>query len=259
MLKQIPQTIHGLLLDMDGTLYIGNKILPGVIDFFTAQKSSNLPYLFLTNNSSKNSKFYSEKLQSMGIPATIDLVITSGQVAITALLKRYPKGKVALLGNQSLSGEFNDSGFVITYQNPDFAVLGFDDELTYEHFANFCSVLMQNNIPYYATHADIVCPSLAGFIPDAGSFIEAIFSVTGRRPDMVFGKPNLAILNMASSKLGIPIVNLAMIGDRLYTDIALKQHGIFSILTLSGETRRSDLQDSPWMPDLIIDNLRDLL
>ncbi len=259
MSATISSAIHGFLLDMDGTFYLGNQLLPGAREFYLKLVADKTPFLFLTNNSSKSSLAYQEKLSTLGIDVPADQIITSGRVAVHEIAKKPSIKNIALLGNQSLFEELSRAGFKITFQDPDIALLGYDNELTYDHLSAFCSVLLRKQIPYFATHADLVYPSPLGFLPDAGAIIESVFKVTGSRPSVIFGKPNSSMVSFASAILKTPPQNLAMIGDRLYTDIAMKQHGVITFLSLTGETKPSDLSTSAWKPDHIINDLRDLL
>jgi ribonucleotide monophosphatase NagD (HAD superfamily) len=111
-------------------------------------------------------------------------------------------------------------------------------------------------VPYIATHPDFNCPTETGWLPDVGAMIAFVKAATGREPDLVVGKPNRLIVDAAALKMNLPVEQLAMIGDRLYTDIALGQYsGIATVLVLSGETKIRDLKDSPFQPDYIFDNL----
>lgn len=250
--------IRCFLLDMDGTFFLGNKLLPGALDFMAYLNRHHLEYLFLTNNSSKHAGLYAEKIKKLGYDVPIEKIFTSGAATTVYLNKQKPSARVYLVGTQALEDEFTKSGFMLTKDHPDFAVLGFDTSLTYEKLSIFCN-LLRAGTPYIATHPDINCPVPNGFIPDIGSFMALIEASTGRKPDVVVGKPNPHIVDAVVEETGFPISEIAMIGDRLYTDIALGQTGIKTILVLSGETKREDLVGSPFKPDLIVENLGDLL
>ena len=142
--------------------------------------------------------------------------------------------------------------------NPDVLVLGFDTSLTYEKLVKFCN-FVRKGVFYIATHADINCPTRDGFIPDAGSFIELIKTSTGRIPNLVIGKPNKPIVDALCLFTGVSASHMVMIGDRLYTDMAMRQHGIKTILVLTGETKAIDVKNSPFRPDYIVEDLPQLL
>jgi len=250
--------IRCYMLDMDGTFYLGERLLPGALDFMDYLAAKNLDYLFLTNNSSKHAGLYAEKIQKMGFDVPVEKVFTSGEATTIYLKKQRPNAKIYLVGTKALEEEFKKSGFLLTESDPDFAVLGFDTTLTYEKIRKFCDFVRAGK-PYIATHPDYNCPTEDGFMPDIGSFIALIEASTGRRPDVIIGKPYTHIVDAVVARTGFPPSQIAMVGDRLYTDIALGKAGITTILVLSGETKKQDLQDSEFQPDIIVDGLDDLV
>ena len=157
-----------------------------------------------------------------------------------------------MVGTPSLEDEFRQHGFPLVQQQPDFVVLGFDTTLTYQKLWNLCD-LARAGVPYIATHPDFNCPTDTGFMPDIGAMIAFVKAATGREPDVVIGKPNRFIVDAAAAKLNLPVSQLGMIGDRLYTDIALgSSTGITTVLVLSGETKLEDLKDSLFQAGLCI-------
>jgi len=160
-----------------------------------------------------------------------------------------------VVGTPELEREFRRHGFSLTREDPDVCVLGFDTSLTYDKLRKLCD-WVRAGLPYVATHADFNCPIPSGYMPDTGAMIAFVKASTGREPDVVIGKPNRWIVDAAARRLGLPPESLAMIGDRLYTDIALgSTAGIATLLVLSGETRREDLRDSPFQPSLVFEDL----
>ena len=247
------------LLDMDGTFYLGNKLLPGSKEFVSfLEGQTQKDFLFLTNNSSKSRENYLQKLAKMGFDFPKDKVMTSGEASILYLQKEFPGEAVYLVGTPSLEQEFRHAGITLTSESPKAAVLGFDTTLTYDKLWRLCD-LVREGIPYIATHPDFNCPIEGGFMPDIGGMIAFVKACTGREPDVIIGKPNRYIAEAASVKTGVPLSEIAMVGDRLYTDIAIgKQAGITSILVLSGETSKEDLEGSEIRPDYIFENLGEL-
>ncbi len=162
-----------------------------------------------------------------------------------------------VVGTDDLIEEMTSSGFVVTEKEIDTVVLGFDTTLTYEKLVKLCD-FVRSGKPYIATHPDINCPTENGFIPDIGSVIALVRSSTGRDPDVIIGKPNKPIVDAIVEKINIPVNQIAMVGDRLYTDIAMGNTGITTILVLSGETRLEDLADSPFKPDYTVQDLAEL-
>ena len=160
-----------------------------------------------------------------------------------------------MVGTPALEEEFRQHGFQLDDEHPQRIVLGFDTTLTYQKLWKLCD-FVRAGLPYIATHPDFNCPTETGFMPDIGAMIAFVHASTGREPDLVVGKPNRMIVDTVAGKLGLKIEEMAMVGDRLYTDIALGQtSGITTCLVLSGETHLEDLKDSPHQPAYCFENL----
>ncbi len=245
------------LLDMDGTFYLGERLLPGALEFIALLEQRGTDYLFLTNNSSRSRADYAAKLRRLGLELPESKIFTSGEATAIYLKRRQPGARVYLVGTPALENEFRQHGFVLTDQQPDFAVLGFDTTLTYEKIWKLCD-LVTAGIPYIATHPDINCPTETGFMPDIGSMMAMVAASTGRQPNVIIGKPHAPIVEALVEKLHLPVEALCMVGDRLYTDIALGQTGLSTVLVLTGETRLTDLAGSPFQPDVVLPDLAHL-
>lgn len=247
--------IQCFLLDMDGTIYLGDGLLPGALDFLDTVQKQGKQYLFLTNNSSKNPNQYVKKLAAMGIDVEVEQVFTSGMATAIYLKQQKPGAKVYLVGTPGLEEEFRSHGFILTDDDPDFVVLGFDTTLTYEKLWKICDFVREGK-PYIATHPDNNCPTPTGFMPDIGAMIALIEVSAERRPDVIVGKPNRFIVDSAAKKMGVDIDKIAMVGDRLYTDIAMGgTANITTALVLSGETKQADIADSPHQPTYVFENI----
>jgi HAD superfamily hydrolase (TIGR01457 family) len=248
-------TVQGFLLDMDGTFYLSDRLLEGALRFIDLLREQGKEFLFLTNNSSKHGLQYAEKITRLGLPLTEAGVLTSGEATALYLKEKNPGARIFLVGTPALEEEFRLHGYELVQQDPQFLVLGFDTTLTYQKLWSLCDYV-RAGVPYIATHPDFNCPTEIGWMPDVGAMIAFVKAATGREPDLVVGKPNRLIVDAAALKMDLPVEQLAMIGDRLYTDIALGQSsGIVTVLVLSGETKIEDLKDSPFQPDYIFDNL----
>lgn len=253
--------IKCFLLDMDGTIYLGNKLIDGAKDFLNTLKEKKIKYLFLTNNSSKNKDRYVEKLNGLGIEANREDVFTSGE-ATTIYLNRLKKGaKIFLLGTEDLEEEFEKAGFILVKERAkdiDFVVLGFDTTLTYEKLWIACEYIAEG-VTYIATHPDFNCPLEGGkFMPDVGSMIELIKASTGKTPTVI-GKPSSHIIEAILNKYSLNKEELAMVGDRLYTDIRTGlDNGLTSILVMSGETNEEMLKETIYKPDFIFNSVKEL-
>lgn len=249
------------LLDMDGTIYLGNKMIEGADKFLENLRDKGKRYLFLTNNSSKSKKVYIEKLGKMGIEAKEDDVFTSGEATIIYLNKIKKNAKVYLMGTKELETEFINAGFELVRERNkeiDFVVLGFDTTLTYEKLWIACEYLAAG-VPYIATHPDFNCPLEDNkFMPDAGAMMAFLEASTGRKPTVI-GKPNKHIIDAILEKYSLEKEDLVMVGDRLYTDIRTGlDNGITSILVLSGETDKKMLEKTEFIPDYVFDSVKDI-
>jgi HAD superfamily hydrolase (TIGR01457 family) len=247
---------------MDGTIYLGDELIDGSKKFLEAIKNKGKRYIFLTNNSSKNKETYVDKLNHLGIKATEEEVFTSGE-ATTMFLKKQKEGaRVFLLGTKALEEEFIREGFVLEkerHQNIDYVVLGFDTTLTYEKLWAACEYISEG-VEYIATHPDFNCP-LANdkFMPDAGAMAAFIQASTGKLPKVI-GKPNKEVVESIASKYGLNKDDMAMVGDRLYTDIKTGENaGITSVLVYSGETKEEDYRNSEIRADFVFDSVKDMI
>jgi HAD superfamily hydrolase (TIGR01457 family) len=253
--------IKCFVLDMDGTIYLSNKLIDGALEFLDKLTEQSKKFLFLTNNSSKNRKAYKEKLAKLGCFVEEDMVFTSGEATTIYLNKIKTGAKVFLLGNEYLEEEFEDNGFVLIKdrsETPDFVVLGFDTTLTYNKIWIACDHIV-NGVPFIATHPDINCPLAGGkYMPDTGAMIKMFEASTGISP-LVIGKPNKQVVDSIIEKYSLERDELAMVGDRLYTDVKLGINSeIVSILVLSGETTKSDLEKSDFKPDYVFDSVKEI-
>lgn len=245
------------LLDMDGTIYLGDQLLPGAREFIQLISERKTQYYFLTNNSSRSRKDYKAKLHSMGLEVPAERILTSGEAAATTLASINEGARIYLVGTPSLQREFLDHGFELCDEDPDTVVLGFDTTLTYEKLSRLCS-LVREGTPYIATHPDFNCPTANGPIPDIGATIAFVEASTGRAPDEIIGKPFQPMFEVILSRTGLSPAQICMVGDRLYTDIAMGQYGLRTVLVLSGETQPEDLAESPHKPDLVVSGIGEL-
>jgi 4-nitrophenyl phosphatase len=246
------------LLDMDGTFYLGHRLLPGALELIELLHQRGTQFLFLTNNSSRTRREYADKIRRFGLDLPENTIFTSGEATALYLARRKPGAALYVVGTPALEREFAEHGFDLSSQSPEFAVLGFDTTLTYEKIRKLCD-LVTAGVPYIATHPDINCPTETGFMPDIGSMIAMVAASTGRQPDVIIGKPYAPIVEAITGKLGLPVNALCMVGDRLYTDIALGKTGLTTVLVLSGETHPDDVPGSPFQPDYIMQNLAELV
>ena len=260
MIRERLAGIRCFLLDMDGTFYLGDKLIDGSLDFLEALRRTGRDAWFLTNNSSKSASAYVEKLTRMGVPDPFRTqVMTSGHAAAHYLMERFPEGKGYLLGNDVLRAELTEMGLTFTEDDPDYVLVAFDTTLDYAKMCKVCDFIRDGK-PYIATHPDFNCPTETGFIPDMGAIMAFIEASTGRKADIILGKPYGGIVKEAQTCTGNPLVEMAMVGDRLYTDVATGVNfGMTGILVLSGEATMDDVATSDVKPHLIFGKLADMI
>ena len=247
------------LLDMDGTIYLDNDLFDGTLDFLDYVKRSGGRYIFLTNNSSKSVNKYVEKLAALGIKSSKDDFLTSTD-ATALYLKNKNYRKIYALGTESFVSQLADFGLPVTAElqdGTDCLCMGFDTELSFKKLEDAC-ILLNRGVDYIATNPDLVCPTWYGFVPDCGSVSEILFNATKRRPRFI-GKPCPEMAYLAMEKCGCTKGQTAVVGDRLYTDIACGVNaGICSIFVLSGEGTLDDLEKSEVKPTFVYENIREI-
>ena len=256
------QDIKLFLFDMDGTLYLGDRLYDFTKELLATIKSSGGKYMFMTNNSSKSVADYIKKLAKLGIESNYDDFITSSQATSYYLAKYHKGATLYVCGTESLKEELRSNGFKITQSldETDLIVMGFDTELTFQKLHDVSKLLLTRpNIPYIATNPDYVCPTEFGSVPDCGSVCDMLYNVSGRRPIFI-GKPEPLMPILAMDKTGYTKAQTAVIGDRIYTDIKSGINaGVTTVLVLSGETTREILDASPEKPDYVMESANEIL
>ena len=245
------------IIDMDGTFYLGGEIIEGADRFIDKALATGRDFRFFTNNSSNNVEVCCEKLKKMGYPVSEDKIIISSHVTIDYLNKNHKGERVYLLGNKRLTNDFIKGGINLVDEDPDIVVLGFDTTLTYEKI-NKAANYIAGGAVYIATHPDFNCPMANGFMPDTGSMIEMFAASTGKRP-LVMGKPMTHTVDYITSLLGCQRDEIAFIGDRLATDIAIgADHGIPCALVLTGVTTTQEYETAGIPASVVAESLEAL-
>ena len=262
MEKSILQSMKLFLFDMDGTLYLGDRLYDFTIELLQTIRATGGKYLFMTNNSSKSVADYIKKLGELGIEATREDFITSSQATAYYLHKHHRGQTLYVCGTESLKEELRREGFTVTddLSQVECVVMGFDTELTFQKLHDVsCLLLTRPGIPYIATNPDLVCPTEFGSVPDCGSICIGIKNATGAEP-VVIGKPSPLMPQLAMERLGISKEETCVVGDRIYTDIKSGLNaGITGVLVLSGETTREILEDSEDKPHLVLESAAEIL
>ena len=244
-------------IDLDGTVYIGDNKIPGAEQFLWLLKEKNIPYYFLSNNSSRSKSDYVKKLQCMGIDSNEEKIILSTD-GLLEYLKSNQIRDVFVVGTRSMEKYIAAAGIKTSSSQPQYVVLGYDTELTYEKLRR-ASIHLLNGVPLLATHRDIVCPTLQGPVPDIGSMLALLEKATSKKPLKIFGKPNKEMVQHIIEQHNAKGSDTVIIGDRLYTDMELARRvGSGFVLVLSGETKREDIENSLNWPDLVVKSLEAL-
>ena len=241
-LKKKLSGIRHIALDMDGTIYMGSNLFPFTKGFLQDMTDAGIGYSFLTNNPTKSVADYLHKLEGMGINADEGNMYTTSLAAIDYIKEKYPQAKrLYMLGTPSMVSQFEKAGFEACADDPndvpDVLVVAFDTTLTYPRLCRAAWWASQG-VPYIATNPDRVCPTdQPTVLVDCGSLQKCIEHATGRRPDIVLGKPDPTMLDGIMHRHGLKPEEIAMVGDRIYTDTAMAHNaGAVGVLVLSGET-----------------------
>ncbi len=235
------------VFDMDGTIYLGRTVFDFAIRFINHLREDGRQVLFFTNNASKSTAHYVEKLTRLGFAPTPAEIMSSADVTVAYLHTHYPEKTVYLLGTSQLCDHFRGAGISLideTAERADVVVSSFDTELTYEKLDTACR-LIRGGAAYLCTHPDLNCPTDTGFMPDSGAIAAAITASTGVTPRYL-GKPHREVIEMIEAVTGVPRADICIFGDRLYTDIALgARNGVTSVLVLTGEGTPADIAALP--------------
>ncbi|MDE6157262.1 MAG: HAD-IIA family hydrolase [Muribaculaceae bacterium] len=249
--------VRHVALDMDGTIYLGSRLFGFTKGFLSALADMGIGYSFLTNNPTRSIADYLAKLARLGIDATPEQMYTTSTATIEYIKATMPDVKTLyVVGTPSMEAEFAEAGFILTpasaSEKPDALVVAFDTTLTYEKLCR-AAYLASQGVPYIATNPDRVCPTdLETVLVDCGSLCKAIEHATGREPDIVIGKPNPDMLTGIRRRHGLAPEEIAMCGDRIYTDVAMAFNaGALGVLVLSGETTLATALSAERMPDIV--------
>lgn len=248
------------LLDMDGTIYLGDTLFDGTLDFLNRVREKGGKYLFVTNNSSRSVTAYVARLEGMGIPAAADDFLTSVDALIWYLRGKYDDALIYAFGTRTFREQLSEAGFRVTdklEEGISLLVCGFDTELTFQKLEDAC-ILLGRGVDFVATNPDWVCPTSYGSVPDCGSVCEMLFRATGRRPKFI-GKPEPEMALLSMERYGYSREETVLIGDRIYTDIACGVNaGIDTAFVLSGEGVPADIEKFHIRPSETYRNIRDI-
>lgn len=266
MTKEELKKIKLFLMDMDGTVYIGPNKIPGAFEALETLRQNGRRVCFLTNNSSRSQDQYVEHLKRYDFEASMDEVYTSALATVGYLKKHHPGARVYVLAPPRVQAEMRRHGIDVIdgcpaerKDYPDVVVVAFDTTLTYDRLYAACRYI-HAGATYVATHPDNFCPAAECNMPDMGGFIAIIEKTLDRLPDVIVGKPYAPMAEAVGEKFGLQPDEIAMVGDRLYTDIRFGvDNGFAGILVMTGETTPEMLAASPIRPTLVLDTFADIL
>lgn len=264
--------VDGFVLDLDGTVYLGEAALPHAAETIAALRARGKRLLFVSNKPLQPREVYASKLTRLGIPTGETDVITSAYVLGYHLAQHFPSLRYYVIGEQPLRQELRSHGLCVmdelTSQDSmevmdttgiDAVIVAFDRTLDYRKL-NTAYQALRRGAHFFATNGDLTCPMPGGAVPDAGATIIALETITGRKLELLAGKPSEIMMRVALQRLGLPPERCMLIGDRLETDILMgQQAGMLTAVALTGVSTRADAARLHRPPDLMLNNLGDLL
>ena len=259
----MPPRFHyrGFMFDLDGTVYLGERLLPGAQAAVAALRAAGRRLCFLSNKPIASRADYAVKLTRLGIPTDVEEVINSSYVLARWLDGETPGARVFVIGEPPLIAELERAGLKpVDGPEADWVVVAFDRTFDYRKLDVALQAVTRHGARLVGTNPDRTCPVEGGEIPDAAGMIGAVEGVTGRRVEPIVGKPSPITLAVALERLGLTAGECVIVGDRLETDIAMgKAAGLATILVLTGITRAGDPAIGRWQPDHVLASLEDLV
>jgi len=254
--------LRGFILDMDGTVYLSDRALPGAVETIAALRRRGLGVVFLSNKPLEPGAAYAAKLTALGIPTAPEDVITSGYVLSHHLAQIAPGARVFVIGEPPLWEELRRAGLRLTEEpsEVDYVVAAFDRTFDYRKWNIAFQAVKFHGAHFVATNPDRTCPVQGGEIPDCGGIIAALEATAGKQVEWIAGKPSPRMIQAASARLGVPVDQCLVVGDRLETDIVMgRDAGARTALVLTGVTRREHLANAPIQPDHVLENIGGVL
>lgn len=255
-------SIRGFIFDLDGTVYLSDRALPGAVETIAAIRARGLSVVFISNKPLEPGSVYAAKLTKLGIPATPDDVITSGRVMSHWLAHHVPTARVFVIGEPPLLEEIRQAGIELS-QDPaqiDYVVAAFDRTFDYRKWNIAFQAIKFHGAHLVATNADRSCPIDGGEIPDCAGIIAALEATTQKKCELVAGKPSPLIIQTGVERMGVAAHECLVVGDRLETDMVMGHAaGAKTALVLTGVTRRSDVAQATIQPDYLLENIGEIM
>jgi arabinose operon protein AraL len=251
---------RGWLFDLDGTIYLGERLIPGADAAIATLRAAGRRVAFLSNKPLQTRAEYAAKLTRLGVPAAPDDVINSSLVLARYLRDRDPGAPVFVIGEPPMLDEMRAHGFEVrSDERVRWVVIAFDRTFDYAKL-NVALQAVKQGARLIATNPDRTCPVEGGEIPDCAGMIAAVEAVTDKKVEAIVGKPSPIILEVALAALGVPARDAAIVGDRIETDIVMgRRLGLGTVLVLSGVTRADDPRIAAVAPDHVVRSVRDLV
>jgi NagD protein len=256
------KAFQGYAFDLDGTVYLGDKLLPGAAETIERIRSLGARVVFVTNKPLESAADYAAKLTRLGIPAVAADIVTAIDSLLLYLGEHHPRARVLTIAEPLVESTLVDAGFSVVRDpaSADLVVVSFDRTFDYAKLTAAYQAVRHYGAPIVATNPDPYCPTPDGGLPDCAAMLAALEACTGVRAEAVLGKPSATMGRALLERLGTPPASSAMIGDRLLTDVAMGQRvGMAGVLVLSGATARSALDASDVRPDYVLDDIRYVL
>lgn len=249
---------RGFICDMDGVIYHGDKLLPGVKEFVEWLYKNDKKFLFLTNNSGKTPLELKLKLKNMGLDVDETHFYTSALATAKFVSKQTPECSAYVIGDSGLIGALYQEGIAITDKNPDYVIVGESPSYNYETVNKAVSLVL-NGAKLIGTNSDLTGPTATGISPACRALISPIEMATGKKAYFI-GKPNPLMMRTGLRMLDIHSDEAVMIGDRMDTDIVAGiETGLDTVLVLSGVTSPSDINLFPYRPRLVLNGVGDIV
>ena len=246
-----------VFFDLDGTIYLDERPVEGAADLVASLRSRDVEVFFLSNNSSNWKPDYAERLSNLGIPTQSDQIILSTDGVID-YLQAEGASEAYVVGTEAMCGAFEQHDIDPEAEDPDYVVVGFDTELTYEKVRR-ATLAVRDGAQFLLAHPDLVCPTREGMIPDCGSIGALVETATGREPTEVFGKPNPEMIAHVMADRNLDPEDVAIVGDRLETEIRMAERlGCDSVCVLTGSADRTEIEASDVQPTMIAETVGDL-
>lgn len=257
-----PRVYAGYVVDLDGTVYLGDAALPGAVDALAGVRAAGARVVFLTNNPLSSAAVYAERLRGLGVQADEREVVTPLAVLTGYLRQRHPGAAALTVAEPLVDQTLRDAGIAVTAEPSEagVVVVSFDRTFGYAKLLRAFLAVRHHGAAIVATNPDPFCPSPDGGLPDCAAMLAAVEACTGATAEAVLGKPGPQMAAEVRARLAVPAAEAAMVGDRILTDVAMSRElGMTSILVLSGATTAGDLAGSVVKPDYVIDSLAGLL